>query len=65
MIELVKIAAVALLKNLLVSALSEQALKIVVIGGLRKLSQSTKNTIDDNFVDEIERGLNREPLTKK
>lgn len=65
MFGLVKTASVALLKNLLIAALSEQALKIVVIGGLRKLAESTKTQIDDNFIDEIERGLNREPLVKK
>lgn len=62
MIELVKTAGIAILKKLLIAALSEQALKIVVVGALRKLSKSTTNTIDDQFVDEIERALNRKPI---
>lgn len=57
MIELVKTAAVALLKKLLIAALSEQALKVVVIGGLEKLAKSTSNTLDDAFLEEIKKAL--------
>ena len=45
-------------KKILLAALTEKALEGVVIAGLEKLAKSTKNTIDDNLVEDIKKALN-------
>ena len=57
MFELTKTALVAILKKVLMAALTEEALKVIVIGGLEKLAKSTKTQIDDEYVEKIKKAL--------
>lgn len=57
MITLIKGALTGVIKKFIVAALSEKALKVVVIAALEKLAKSTENTLDDVFVEEIKKAL--------
>lgn len=57
MINLIKGALTGVIKKFIIAALSEKALKVVVIAALEKLAKSTDNTLDDVFVEEIKKAL--------
>lgn len=46
-------------KQLLLATFSHNVMKIVVIGLLEKLAKSTKNTLDDEIIEQVKKNLEK------